>query len=335
MIAPPLRAQIKVQPDDFLVEELLGFEADGDGEHLLLRVEKEGANTAWVAEQLAKFAGIAQVAVGYAGLKDRHARTIQYFSLHLPGRPDPDFAAWDLPSVRVLSALRHRRKLPRGALRGNRFELRLRSVSGDRAAADTLLTQIASVGIPNRYGSQRFGHNGANLQLAKRLFAGARLDRARRGFALSAARSMLFNQVLERRVQLGNWNRALPGDIFQLDGRGSVFGPVTDDPSIDERLARAEIHPTGPLPGRGESSARGAARDLEDEVLAEHADWLEGLARERLEPERRALRMMVRELEWDWPDAQTLMLRLRLDPGCYATSVIEQIAQVDDHSGQQ
>ena len=102
--APPLRGRLRTQPEDFIVEEALGYAADGAGEHVLLTVQKREANTAWVAQQLARFAGVDARSVGYAGRKDRHALTTQSFSVHLPGRPDPDWGALQLPGVRVLLA---------------------------------------------------------------------------------------------------------------------------------------------------------------------------------------------------------------------------------------
>ncbi|MFN7552163.1 MAG: tRNA pseudouridine(13) synthase TruD, partial [Pseudomonadota bacterium] len=127
---PPLAGVLRSTPEDFEVEEDLGFEPSGAGEHLMLWVEKRGANTEWVARQLARVAGIAPVGVGFAGLKDRHAVTRQWFSLHLPGREAPDFAAAAIEGVRGLDARRHARKLPRGALAGNRFRIVLRELRG-------------------------------------------------------------------------------------------------------------------------------------------------------------------------------------------------------------
>ena len=148
---PPLTAVLRSTPEDFQVEEILGYDADGNGEHALLWVEKRGANTDWVARELAKFAGIPPLNVGYAGLKDRHAVTRQTFSVQLAGKPDPDWSAFPAEGVKVLAATRHTRKLKRGALRGNRFVLVLRQVDGDRAVADQILKQIAQRGVPNYF----------------------------------------------------------------------------------------------------------------------------------------------------------------------------------------
>src|SRR5262245_9538661 len=120
---PPVTGVLRSEPADFRVDEELGFAPTGSGEHAFLWIEKTGANTEWVARRLAEAAGVAPVAVGYSGLKDRHAITRQNFSVHLPGRPDPDWSALVIAGVRVLASSRHDRKLKRGTHRGNRFRI--------------------------------------------------------------------------------------------------------------------------------------------------------------------------------------------------------------------
>jgi tRNA pseudouridine13 synthase len=330
---PLLRAAMRTQPEDFVVDEDLGFEPSGEGEHLLLRIEKRGANTSWVAEQLARWAGVASYAVGYAGLKDRHAVARQSFSVHLPTRRAPALDSLEAEGVRVLSAAWHRRKLPRGALRGNRFRLLLRGLEGDRAAIGERLQAIAGRGFPNAFGAQRFGHGGGNLERARALFAGARVGRAERGMLLSAARSALFNAVLQRRVGDGSWQRGLEGEVWMLDGRSSIFGP---EPLSDELAARAaalQIHPTGPLWGRGESAAKGAVLALEQAVVAGFAEFADGLERAGLSQERRALRARAGELAWDFPADGVLELSFFLPRGSFATALLAVLGEVTDASG--
>lgn len=128
--AKPLVARYKQEPADFRVQEILGFDADGEGEHWLLAIEKEGHNTEFVASALARHAGVAPVAVGFAGRKDRHARVVQHFTVHAPRLTADHWRGFSHPGVRILSVARHRRKLPRGAHRGNAFVVRLRQVRG-------------------------------------------------------------------------------------------------------------------------------------------------------------------------------------------------------------
>jgi len=323
--APPLTGRLRATPEDFLVEEILGYDADGAGEHALLWVEKRGANTDWVARELARFAGVPPVGVGYAGLKDRHAVTRQAFTVQLAGKPDPDWSAFPHAEVRVLAATRHGRKLKRGALRGNRFVLVLREVQGDRDAAERVLAAIAERGVPNYFGEQRFGREGGNLALARSMFAGRRVDRDKRSFLLSAARSHIFNGVLAERVEQGAWDAPLDGEIWSLAGSRSWFGPEAFDAALAERLARGDIHPSGPLWGQGEPPTAGDAKALELAVAARDSDLAEGLAAARMEQERRPLRLLPRQLGWRWLGDDALELTFELPAGAYATVVAREL----------
>jgi tRNA pseudouridine13 synthase len=325
---PPLTARLRNSPEDFRVEEVLGYDADGAGEHLLLWVEKRGANTDWVARELAKFAGVPSVAVGYAGMKDRHAVTRQTFSVQLAGKPDPDWSTFPHAEVKVLAATRHSRKLKRGALRGNRFVLVLREVVGDHAEAQKVLQQIAARGVPNYYGEQRFGREGGNVAQARAMFVGRRVERDKRSMLLSAARSQIFNEVLAMRVERGTWDTPLDGEIWSLAGSRSWFGPEPFNDVLAERLARADIHPSGPLWGQGEPPSASEAGALEREVAATHSDLVAGLAAARMDQERRPLRLIPNNLVWRWLDDTSLELAFELPAGAYATVVVRELARV-------
>lgn len=324
---PPLQARLRSTPEDFQVEEILGYDADGAGEHALLWVEKCGANTDWVARELARFAGVAPVAVGYAGLKDRHAVTRQTFSVQLAGKPDPDWSTFPHAEVKVLAATRHSRKLKRGALRGNRFVLVLREVRGAREAAERVLQQIAARGVPNYYGEQRFGREGGNVAQARAMFGGRRVDRDKRSFLLSAARSQIFNDVLAARVERDVWDAPLDGEIWSLAGSRSWFGPEPWNEVLAARLARADIHPSGPLWGQGEPPTQGAAGALERAIAAASSDLAEGLAAARMDQERRPLRLLPANLKWRWIDDTALELTFELPAGAYATVVVRELAE--------
>ncbi|HET7266875.1 MAG TPA: tRNA pseudouridine(13) synthase TruD [Oleiagrimonas sp.] len=323
---PPLAGTLRSTPEDFLVEEIAVGEADGEGEHVLLEVEKRGANTMWVARELARFAGVKPLAVGFAGLKDRHAVTRQRFSVQLAGQAEPDWSTFPHPEVRITSSARHRRKLKRGALAGNRFTLVLRNVRGERDHAQSVLEAMAAQGVPNYFGEQRFGHGAANVERARSMFAGRRVDRATRSILLSAARSQLFNEVLAERVRQATWNDALDGEIWCLDGSRSWFGPEPFTPVLRKRLADGDIHPSGPLWGRGDLPTQGAARDLEDAVVQRDVELAQGLERAGLEQDRRPLRLRPQALTWDWLADDVLQLSFSLPPGTYATVVVRELA---------
>lgn len=324
---PP--ARLKVEPADFVVDEDLGFEPDGDGEHDLLCIRKTGANTAWVAAQLARFAGVAPLAVGYCGLKDRRAVTTQWFSVQLPGRRC-DWSALTLPGIEMLTMARHSRKLKRGAHRGNAFRLLLRDVRPDPALLEQRLAQMAQAGVPNAFGAQRFGRGAGNLLLAERARRGVRLPRQQLGYALSAQRAALFNAVLDARIADGSWCTLLPGERVVLDGTDSVFGPVQPDAALTARCEAQDVHPSGPLAGAGSSGVAAACAELEQSVLAPADAAIDWLSAHGLKAQRRALRVRVQALCWQWqrsrPETQ-LELRFALRRGAYATSVVEHLLQ--------
>ena len=323
-----LQARFRVAPEDFFVEELPAFAPSGEGEHLLLTIEKRGLNTAFVAKRLAQWAGIAEMGVGYAGLKDRHAVTRQRFSVHLPKKVSPDVAALDGDDLKVLEQHWHQRKLPRGALAGNRFVLVLRELVGERPAIEDRLRAILASGVPNYFGEQRFGREAANIEAARRMFAGERVKREQRSILLSAARSALFNAVLAARVARGDWSSGAVGDVWMLDGTHSVFGPTDLDETLRERVQAQDVHPTGPMWGLGELRSSGDVRALEQETTNAFADLRVGLEAAGLKQERRALRMRVPGLEWRWLGGDALQLSFELAPGSYATEVLAELGDV-------
>ena len=325
---PVLAARYKAATADFLVEELPSFEASGEGEHLLLTVEKTGMNTAFAARKLAAWAGIPEMGIGYAGLKDRNARTRQRFSVHLPKRVAPSLDLLEAEDFHVLHHAWHNRKLSRGALAGNRFVLVLREAFGDRDAVAARLQAIAQGGLPNYFGEQRFGREGDNVAAARRMFAGARVKREQRSIYLSAARSAIFNAVLSARVAAGDWNRGRDGEVWMLDGTHSVFGPQPFDDTLAARVAAQDIHPTGPMWGAGELRCSGPCRDLELAVAEPFADLRAGLEAAGLKQERRALRVRVGTLDGRWRDDGALELDFQLPPGAYATELLAELGEL-------
>jgi tRNA pseudouridine13 synthase len=327
-----LRARMRATPEDFVVEELPAFEPAGAGEHRLLTIEKRGLTTPHVARRLAQWAGVPEMDVGYAGMKDRHAVTRQRFSVRIPKKVSPDLALLaheaDGESLRVLDAHWHARKLPRGALAGNRFALVLREAEGDRDAIAARIAAVAHGGLPNYFGEQRFGKDGDNVAKARQLFAGARLRRDERSLVLSAARSEIFNQVLAARVRDGSWCSGLEGEVWMLDGGHSVFGPEPMTDALRERVEQLDVHPTGPLWGRGALRPTEAAARIERDVADAHADLCAGLEREGLRQERRALRVKAEGLVATWRDEDALELSFALPPGSYATALLAELGEV-------
>lgn len=327
---PGASGRLRAVPEDFQVRELMNYTLDGVGEHVWLWVRKRGANTDWVARRLAKQAGVAPGAVSYAGLKDRRAVTEQWFSVHLPGQADPDWATD--PDFTVLNAVRHSRKLRRGALSGNAFRITIRDLDGDPAELAARLERVAATGVPNYFGEQRFGREAGNLERAEAMLSGREKvrDRHQRGLYLSAARSALFNAVLARRVSERSWNGALPGEVLMLAGSHSIFTVTEVDETIRQRITAFDLHPTGPLWGAGELHSGGPVRELEEAVAATLPAFRDGLAAAGLEQERRALRLMVEDARLEFAKARTAVLDFRLTAGAYATTVLRELVRPAD-----
>lgn len=323
------QAQLKACAEDFQVDEVLDIDLAGEGEHLWLWVEKRGLNTEEAARRLARAAGLPQRAISYAGLKDRQALTRQWFSLHLPGKADPDLSAAEGPELAIRKAVRHRRKLQRGAHSVNGFILRLTRLQADRAALEQRLRRIRAEGVPNYFGLQRFGIDGGNILQARDWAARRELPAQRnlRSRLLSAARSYLFNRVLAERVAAGSWNRAQVGDLLAFTDSRSFF-PAGEAECADPRLAILDLHPTGPLWGLGESPAAAATRELEQGVADREGALCAWLGEAGLAHERRILRLPIDGLTWHYPDPDVLQLEFVLPAGCFATVVVRELVDL-------
>jgi len=322
------RALFKRTAADFVVEEDLGFEPDGDGDHLLLGIREVGWNSASVARWLARQFRCAPRDVGYSGHKDRHAITVQHFTIPLTkATPDPESLDWP-EGLSCVRAARHRQKLRRGAHRGNRFVIRLHDVDADPAAVDARLQAIASRGFANYFGSQRFGRDGANAARGRQLLESPSFRRTRgaaESIEVSALRSELFNMVLAARVRDGTCLEVLPGDALMLEGTRSFFTADEADAGLAARVAKGDVAPTGPLWGRPDRHVSAALLARERALLAGRTDDLQLLEARGFRMERRALRALARNLAWTWSGPGTLELRFGLAPGNYATALIEEL----------
>jgi tRNA pseudouridine13 synthase len=331
---PPLSGVLRAQVRDFQVEEVLGFALRGQGEHLVLKVRKRGVNTLDAARRIAVWGDVNPSAVGFAGLKDRRAVAVQHFSVHLPDGAVPDLGALHADDLEVLDVTRHLRKLRRGNLQGNRFVLRLTDVAGPVDAAEGRLRQLAALGIPNYFGTQRFGHRASNLTGARRLICSqsGRFKPEQRRMYVSAARSHIFNRVLAARVLDGSWNELLPGEVALVgQDRREVLVRMPSD-ALRRRRDAWDLDPSGPLPGRAGHCLMpdGDAARLEVDVIAREGfgSWVDALNRMQVDAARRALRVQPLALTWAWEDATTLVMRFGLPAGSYATSLVRELMVV-------
>lgn len=322
---PPASGSIRNEAADFIVEENLGFAPDGGSAHRLLWIEKQDANTAFVARALAARLACAESDIGFAGLKDRRAIARQWFSVPATREALEGFAG---EGFRVLSVHPHSRKLRRGALAGNRFSLRVRELSGPAAGLAERLERVAAEGFPNYFGVQRFGHDGANLDRVRHWLAHGRLMRGREGrsFLLSSARALAFNAVLSGRVLAGSWNRLLRGEIVNLAGTASVFAIDVPDDALAARCRDGDLGPTGPMCGAGGMQPTAEAGAAELPALLALAPLPERLGAAGLRAERRALVARPKGLKFRIA-AGLLDLQFELPRGSYATSFLREIVQ--------
>jgi tRNA pseudouridine13 synthase len=328
--SPPLQGRMRAQTADFQVDEVLGFEPSGEGQHALLLIRKNGLNTDDISRRLVRLSGCRPVDVGFSGLKDRHAVTTQWFSVALGAGEPPDWTQLNSEAVQVLQVQRHHRKLRRGTAKGNRFHIRLTGLRGARAVADERLEQLRQHGAPNYFGEQRFGRDYGNVAMAEQLFAG-QLKRVRahqKGLYLSAARAQIFNQYVAQRVAQNTWNQALPGDLLQLNGSHAWFAATRIDADIERRIVEHDVHPSGPLWGAGALPSSGAVAAAEQSLGECFAAWCQGLAAFGLKQERRALRMDLQQLRWEWCD-EALCVDFHLSSGCFATAALRELVLVD------
>lgn len=346
---PPLTAGIKKSPHDFMVDEQLSFSLEGEGTHDYLLIRKVQLNTEDVVSRLSKHAQVKPVAIGYAGLKDKNAITSQWFSVNLAGKKQPDWQLMNDDQLQVIEVQKHSRKLKRGAIKSNRFQLTLRNFEGARDDLEHRINRIRQHGVPNYFGEQRFGRSDANLRKAAKLFAGEInvKNHHQRGLYLSAARSYLFNQVLSKRVAEGTWSTVLAGEACILDGSNSFFVPEgvvtasieepvdgadvapcpdTSPETLMQRLEHWDIHPSGPLWGAGELPTLAAVNAMEEQVASTFSSLSDGLVRAGLKQQRRSLRMQVHALQWEMTGSD-VFLTFDLASGSYATVVLREIVQ--------
>ncbi|MGC3873135.1 tRNA pseudouridine(13) synthase TruD [Halomonas sp. GXIMD04776] len=314
-------------PEDFVVEECLGFEPEGHGEHLWLWVEKRDLTTLELARRLARACDVTPRQVGFSGMKDRVAVTRQWVSVHLPGREAPTDLIERLGNtpVQLLEQHRHPRKLKRGVHNANRFILRISGAVGEHPALEQRWKTLCERGVPNYFGPQRFGPGGRNLFRARDVLRrGWRKRDDREGMLLSSARSYLFNGLLAMRVAEDNWATPLAGDVLMLDGSASQFVAEQQDETLVERASRLDLHPSGVLWGTGRSLAQGEAARYEQRLNDEHPGLCKGLERAEVRLARRALRVSLGAPTLS-RDESSLILRFELPRGAFATAVLREL----------
>ena len=349
-------------PEDFIVEELPLYEPSGTGTHTYFAIRKRNLSTMEAINRIARDLQVPTRDFGYAGLKDKNAITTQVLSVE--GVAPERILKIEQPNIKVLWAERHTHKLRVGHLRGNRFELTLRDISHDPLSlVETVMERLVIEGVPNRFGTQRFGNKNDSHLIGKALVKAEWETVARymladdapqvdsvarriqqelarkpvekvvvsipyrlRKLYLSAYQAYLFNSVLEKRMP--HLGKLLAGDIAVKHSNGAPF--LVEDPTVEQpRVDAFEISPSGPIFGYKMRMPTGDVLDLEIGVLADEGVRLEKfrkVAGIRLPGTRRPLRMPIQLHEVSAVDSGAgIRLSFTLPAGGYATVVVEEL----------
>lgn len=345
---PQSTGLLRQQKSDFKVFEQLPFSPCGEGEHLFVHIRKIGANTVFVARELAKYFKVKEQLVSYAGLKDRFAVTEQWFGVHVPGKQEYDLSDLAIEGVEVLSYKRHNKKLRTGALTGNRFELILRNVTELKALHERW-ENIVEKGVPNYFGEQRFGIDGGNIDKALALFSGTKVkDKKKRGMYLSAARSAIFNDIISERIKEHVFTQLQVGDVLMLAGTQSVFHLDEIDDSIKKRFREKDVDITATMWGAGELMTSAEPNIFEQQIADNHNKFSQGLPRFGLKQERRRIRLVIEDADIEvLPNKNisnetlpnevpandilpSVKISFSLAAGSYATTVLRELIDYQD-----
>ena len=323
-------AQFKSHPDDFQVDEVLGWTPSGEGEHCFLWIQKRGCNSNDVAAQIAKRLEIRKRLISHCGLKDKNAITRQWFSIHLPGIPSPTAEKLQSENFQALKITRNSRKLRRGVHRGNRFAIRLTDCQFTPADLESRWSQIVSRGVPNYFGPQRFGHGGGNIEQALKMASGESKvhDRLLRGILISSLRSFLFNACVGERILAGNWDQPLPGEVYGFADNRSLIFPHNQNGDEPERFRNGQLELSAPLWGLGDLPSENAVAELESSVVGREPEIRDAVEQFGLQQQRRVIRIKPSHPELQWETPTTLCLRFELPKGAYATAIIRELIAI-------
>ena len=328
---------------DFTVEEIPLYEFTGEGEHLVLQVRKKDMTTWEMLDAISNHVGIRRRDMGYAGLKDKHAMTIQYISIL--AIHEEKLNAFEHEKIKILSMTRHNNKIRVGHLKGNRFKIRLKKVLGvQKDKLDSVLTWVKKNGVPNYFGNQRFGNDGDNWVDGKKLIDGSLKirDKKTREFLMGSYQSYLFNNWLSKRMEINhllekfteaeaaqalgleagdlkgtkeqaNFFKIVEGDVMMHYPYGRLFN-VEDLAEEARRFATKDIAPGGLLPGKKTKLAQEVAGKIE-------ADFYEEM---HLNGARRYAWIQVTEVKKTYVEEKAhYELSFVLPKGCYATNVLD------------
>ncbi len=323
---PPVPGTFKVEFEDFRVTELHDREAEGEGDHVWLDIEKTDLSTVEAAKRIGRALELDRRSISWAGMKDRRGITQQRLCLQ-----NTKLEALDglkVEGLRVLDAKAHPRKLRVGQLAGNAFEILIRC---DAAAAEApvreALDSLLKNGVPNFFDKQRFGRDNRNWSRARAwLVDGGRPPRSKvdKRMLGSVLQSAVFNEVLRMRVEAESVGTVLSGEVLKREDSGGVF---TSEDLVDEqaRVDRLELHPAGPMPGPKCMKASEEALALETRAMERLGVCVEHFDHGKLMPgTRRPMRFCIQDAALEATE-DGLRLSMRLPSGCYATQVLREL----------
>ncbi len=334
---PGIGGKLRVEIDDFVVEEVPAYEPCGVGEHTFFSVEKRDISTLALIQQIARALGVSEREISSAGLKD--ARAVARQTLSVQWVPPETLMALTLDKAHILWAKRHTNKLRSGHLRGNRFTLRLRDVApGAETRAAAIVEQLLARGVPNGYGQQRFGNRGDNHEMGLLLLRNDRaalrahgihhLSYKMRQFLISAVQSALFNTVLAARIERGLLDDVLPGDVARKEETGGIF--IVEDADVERPRAKTwEISATGPIYGYKMLTAQAEAGALEATILEEAGLTPADFRPFQAKGSRRPLRYYPAGLTWQMEGLDVLTLSFFAPKGAYATMLLRELMKTD------
>lgn len=335
----------KQSKDDFVVTEIPLYEFSGEGEHLIIKFRKKDLTT-WDAQQIfSEQLGCKAKDIGYAGLKDKNAMTVQSFSL--PKSCEANLAKFHHDNIKILETTYHNNKIRIGHLRGNKFFIRLKRVNTvDSRKIEQILGQMVTWGIPNYFGFQRFGIEGDNYKKGEQIVQGKLKERSQklRQMYINAYQSHLFNAWLSKRIELSKLVDAfepkaiyeklglpleivkqmkkqehpfklLPGDLMSHYPFGKIFHVENLDEEAQKFHDRDRV-PTGILAGKKIKVSIDLAYEYEKEFDIKIPE----------DGARRFAWIFPQDIESSYKDEKNWMeLSFTLPKGSYATELISEL----------
>jgi tRNA pseudouridine13 synthase len=344
-----LKFNFKQTIERFFVEEIPLYPFTGKGNFLILKIKKTDMSTWKLITVLAKATGLQERDIGYAGLKDKSATTIQYISL--PKKVEKELNKnLTTQRVEIVERTYHKAPIKIGHLKGNRFKIVLHQIDQkDATFFNTTAKMMQTKGIPNYYGYQRFGEDSRSYLQGKEIAqSGKKLKGSKEKLLVSAYQSYLFNKWLGTRVKLSNIIATSPLNVavkklnypkalvevlakqpqyFKLF-LGDIVMPyphgkqtfVKDMLSSAHDFEKKRVSPTGLLCGDNVERTKSDAYYLEEPFDDTELNALKG--------DRRFAWIWPKEVETSYDTTQQhLTVTFYLPKGSYATTFLEEIGK--------